>query len=631
MHRRVQRLRLTVAAVAAVAALAAAGCSSASKVGKHGPVPARGGVATVASIAALGANWIFPFMSVQYFDTANLQDFQYLMYRPLYYFGGENTSVTANYALSLAAKPVYRDGGRTVVINLKGWKWSDGETVDARDVMFWLHMMEAEGANWAGSLPGGIPRNIASMASTGPDQVTLNLTRAFSSSWYTDNELSQITPMPMAWDISGPGGAPGSGGCTSDTAADATSHDPNGYAKCVAVYNYLTSQARDAGSYAAPASIWATVDGPWRLSAYSASGSYTLVPNPKYSGRPKPYLTAVRFVSYSSQGSVFSALTRGAVDIGTVPPQDLPAKPAGKALPRKAPLQAAYMLQAAYPFEVNYYLIDFTNPANGPLFRQLYFRQALQFAVNQNAMIETAFRGYGYATTGPVPAEPASPWLPGVQRRDGPYPYSIARARALLAGHGWTEVHGIDTCTRPGTAATECGAGISKGQQLTFDFYEPAYVGLTAPEARIYSADAAQAGIDLKVSVYYTGLLGPPWESPCTLPSGCSWQLAMNFGGWLYAPDYEPTGEDMFASGASYNLGSYSDPEMDDLIGNAETSSSPAAFRAFATYAARQLPVIWLPDSYSVVAVRSSLHGVVQNPLGAFMPEYWYYARKKSS
>ena len=282
---------------------------------------------------------------------------------------------------------------------------------------------------------------------------------------------------------------------------------------------------------------------------------------------------------------------------------------------------------------MNYYLVDFTNPADGPLFRQLYFRQALQFAVNQNAMIETAFRGYGYPTTGPVPAEPHSTWLAGVQQSDGLYPYSIARARALLAGHGWTEVHGIDTCTRFPRHGRDSVRGFCDHEGAAADLLSSICrptTSLTAAEAGIYSADAAQAGIDLKVSAYYTGLLGPPWESPCTLRSGCSWPLAMN-GGWLYAPDYEPTGEDLFASGASYNLGSYSDPEMDDLIGNAETSSSPAACGAFATYAARQLPVIWLPDSYSVVAVRSSLHGVVQNPLGAFLPEYWYYARKKSS
>ncbi len=46
--------------------------------------------------------------------------------------------------------------------------------------------------------------------------------------------------MPMAWDVTSLGGKLGSGGCTSDTAAD---H----WAKCKAVYNFLTAQVKDTG------------------------------------------------------------------------------------------------------------------------------------------------------------------------------------------------------------------------------------------------------------------------------------------------------------------------------------------------------------------------------------------------
>jgi peptide/nickel transport system substrate-binding protein len=62
------------------------------------------------------------------------------MYRPLYMFGNNGSSLAVNYSLSLANAPVYSNGGKTVVINMKGWKWSNGETVDAADVMFWLNM-----------------------------------------------------------------------------------------------------------------------------------------------------------------------------------------------------------------------------------------------------------------------------------------------------------------------------------------------------------------------------------------------------------------------------------------------------------------------------------------------------------
>ncbi len=37
---------------------------------------------------------------------------------------------------------------------MKGWKWSNGEAVDASDVVFWLNMMKAEPGNYYGYVAG---------------------------------------------------------------------------------------------------------------------------------------------------------------------------------------------------------------------------------------------------------------------------------------------------------------------------------------------------------------------------------------------------------------------------------------------------------------------------------------------
>jgi peptide/nickel transport system substrate-binding protein len=113
---------------------------------------------------------------------------------------------------------------------------------------------------------------------------------------------------------------------------------------------------------------------------------------------------------------------------------------------------------------------------------------------------------------------------------------------------------------------------------------------------------------------------------PCSVGPSCSWQAAMA-GGWVYAPDYEPTGEELFATGAGANKGSYSNPAMNNLIGATTTSGSLTGYHTFATYAGQQLPVIWMPNSYEVMAVSKKLHGVVFNPLQTLLPEYWYYAK----
>ena len=72
-----------------------------------------------------------------------------LMFRPLYWFGVGNRP-DLNPGLSVADPPVYSHGARTVTIKMKGYKWSNGETVDAKDVVFWMNMVKADAPSWAG-------------------------------------------------------------------------------------------------------------------------------------------------------------------------------------------------------------------------------------------------------------------------------------------------------------------------------------------------------------------------------------------------------------------------------------------------------------------------------------------------
>jgi peptide/nickel transport system substrate-binding protein len=118
--------RLAWMAVAVALVLAGAGCSSASSTPSSSSV-VKGGVASFGFVSGDQPNSIFPYDSPAYSSVANLDDLQ----QPLYWFGGQNDQPTADYGLSVAKAPVYSDGGKTVVINMKGWKWSDGETVDA--------------------------------------------------------------------------------------------------------------------------------------------------------------------------------------------------------------------------------------------------------------------------------------------------------------------------------------------------------------------------------------------------------------------------------------------------------------------------------------------------------------------
>ncbi len=113
------RLMLTLAATGL---LAAACVNSPSSSGGNGPAPSgkpvSGGTATFAENPAAGpADYIFPLVSLAYDLPTNIQ-FQYLQFRPLYWFG-QGSSPAMNTALSLAAPPVYTEGNTVVTVRLK--------------------------------------------------------------------------------------------------------------------------------------------------------------------------------------------------------------------------------------------------------------------------------------------------------------------------------------------------------------------------------------------------------------------------------------------------------------------------------------------------------------------------------
>jgi peptide/nickel transport system substrate-binding protein len=614
------RRKRRVASVAALAAAAviAAGCSSSGSSappGAGGGKPLKGGTVTWAELPSSPANWIFPFMSLAYFSVPNSQEFQYLLYRPLYWFGGENTQPTVDYGLSVASAPVYSNGGKTITINMKGYKWSNGETVDAKDVVFWLHMMYAEYANWAGAGPKSfsIPYSLTSIKIASPNQVVLTLNKAYSSLWYTYNQLSQITPMPMAWDVTKAGAKAGSGGCTADTAADK-------WAKCKAVYNFLISQAKATSSYTT-SPIWTVIDGPWKLQSFNTDGADSFVPNPKYSGSPKPKISVFKEVPFTSDSAEYTALKTGSLSIGYIPSQDLPLKSASQVLPATNPLGSAFKLAPNYDWGFAYYQINFKNPSMGPVFKQLYARQAMEMVADQSGMAKSAWRGYAYPNTGIAPAKPANnPWLGSVQKENGglgPYPFSTSKAKALLTSHGWSEVGGVMTCQDP----AKCGAGIKKGQPFKFTLdYSTGETAFTN-EASVYKSDASLAGISVNiVGQTFNTIIGE------AVPSNPSWQGSM-YGLWIFSPDYLPTGEVLFATGAGSNSGSYSNPTMDKLINDTTTSGSIAVFHNFANYAAEQLPFIYMPLNYGIYATSSKLHGVFFNPIQTELPEYYYLTK----
>ena len=300
-----------------------------------------------------------------------------------------------------------------------------------------------------------------------------------------------------------------------------------------------------------------------------------MVPNKAYSGSPKPKLDALKFVPYTDDSTEYTALKTGQVDVGLHPVAGPAAAVRQPRSCRRATRWAArYNLQPFYSFGIIYAQPNFNNPTVGPMVRQLYMRQALQETDDQLGIDKAIYRGYAVPTSGPAPnTPPGNQWQPPIQKENngqGPYPFSIAKAKALLTSHGWAMQGGVMTCQDP----AKCGTGIKQGQQAKFTFIYSTGQASSTAAAEAYKSDASKAGIDINlVGQTFNTIIGE--SAPCA-PMGpkCAVQV-FDFGGWNFnGPGFEPTGEPLFATGAGSNSGNYSDPTMDKLIDATHTSSS---------------------------------------------------------
>jgi peptide/nickel transport system substrate-binding protein len=606
------RSRILVAGVAAAAcALVAAGCSN-SGTTAGGTTPVSGGTAVFAEPPSTPPTYIFPYMSSSVISDVNIFDFQYLMYRPLYWFGvGEQP--TFNPSLSLANQPTFN--GTKVTITLKHYMWSNGTQVTAQDVMFWLNMEKALPADYGAYT--NFPADVKDITAVSPTKLTMVMDKAYSPTWFQYNQLSQITPMPAAW----------------DRTASGPSHCATTVSDCPAVYNYLNSQAKNLSGYVG-SPLWSVVDGPWKLSAFNSDGHVTFVPNKKYSGPVKPKLAAFQMVPFTTDAAEYDVLRSPSastkIDVGYLPQQDAPAKPVSAAVGTNP--VSGYTLAPWQIWGINYFVLNYqASTGNAAIFKQLYFRQALENSVNQEAVITGPLRGYGNVTVGPVGSVPTTKWLSAKGRSGNPFPYDPSKAKSLLTSHGWKVVpNGVSTCVKPGSGAGECGAGIKSGQALSFNLpYATGTAWITSEMTQLQS-NASSLGIKLNLEP-------KPFAQVTALAAGnckvakipCNWDMANWGGGWSFSPDYAPTGEQLFLSGVVANSGGYTNTTNDSLISKTLTSSNLQDMYSWQDYLSPQLPVIWQPNAdYQLTEIVNNLKGVTpQSTTLSINPENWYFTK----
>ena len=607
---RFARPAMKIAVLAAVGATAIAACGGSGgsggsgntalgPQGSFGKVPAKTGTAHAGTITwaqppNTAPSYILPLITAADNSVYTVLDFDYQMYRPLYWLinGVEPKEVPA---MSLANDPVYSNGDKALTITLKSnYKWSDGQPMTSKDILFWWAMMKAaikeSPANWAYYTPGlGIPDDVSSITAPSATTVKMTLKKAVNPSWFTEDELGAIQPMPAhAW---------------SKTSASGPIVNFSSPATAKKIYDFLAAQSKPSKTYSTNP-LWQVVNGPYKLTSFNVTtGDYTMKPNPSYGGPHSKVVPTFHAVPYTSDDAEVNALKKGALDMGYLPQTNFKQLASIKS--------GGYNAFGVPDFGWSYVAYNFKDHTGSfnKIIGQLYIRQALAHLEDEKGYIKAFFFGAGGEAYGPVPSVPLSPYTPSDATSD-PYAYSPSAATKLLTSHGWSvKPNGTDTCAKPGSGAGQCGAGIPAGAKLSFPLAYSSNPAIIGQQVTALASAAKQVGIQLKLSSNNFNYLVENYNDPAAPKNDNKWAL-MDFGGFTNST--YPTTLGVFNSSGSSNLGGYADPKADALISASVKSSDPSAVKNEASYLTAQQPGLFQPNPDFISVWKKTVSG---NPL----------------
>ena len=146
-------------------------------------------------------NWILPMPTSATNSVYNVFNFEWQMWPPMYYAPSGSTP-TVDPSLSVANPPTWSNGDKTMTITLKPWKWSNGQTISSKDLLFTFDMIKAgvkaSPANWAAYVPGYFPDIVTSMSTPNASTIVVNMSKAVNPTWMEDDILgaSRSCPAP---------------------------------------------------------------------------------------------------------------------------------------------------------------------------------------------------------------------------------------------------------------------------------------------------------------------------------------------------------------------------------------------------------------------------------------------------
>ncbi|HXF63472.1 MAG TPA: ABC transporter substrate-binding protein [Caldilineaceae bacterium] len=231
-------------------------------------------------------------------------------------------------------------------------------------------------------------------------------------------------------------------------------------------------------------------------------------------------------------------------------------------------------------------------------------RQALNFGVDRQAILDNVLEGMGY-----LPQSYISPSIFGFTDISEAFAYDPERAAALLEEAGWVDSDGD-------------GIRDKDGEPLTLVHFSPRGRYLKDAEiAEAYQAAMRELGVDIQLEIMEWGTLFEQVRQP-NIPAD------LFTLGWSTATgDAEYTLEPVFGSKnippTGWNSFEYQNPEFDALVDQADRSTDPEERAALYAQAqeilAQEVPAVPIYNSKEVIVTSSAVQGFTIHPIDYYL------------
>jgi peptide/nickel transport system substrate-binding protein len=444
------------------------------------------------------------------------------IWAPLFY-GDANGGITPGLVAQL---PTLQNGG--ISADLKTWKftlrsglkWSDGQPLDARDVDFTWKLW----TNPKFTANSTVGFNLITSTDISPDNLTI-----------TFHLKAPFSPFLSIW--------------TDGLEAPMPAH----MFSSIAPDKLLTSAQN----------LDPTVSsGPFKLTESKAGTDYTVTRNPSYyrASAGLPYLDKIVFRIVTDQNTILKDLQSGSIDSSWF--LDVTKAIAYQQLTN----YKVVANQHGSNFEAIYF--DFHNKI---LANNLEVRKAIAMAIDHNALIDTARRGYATQLC----TDHGAAYVPGYQANATCPKFDPQGAIALLQSNGW--VKGAD------------GIFAKNGQRLEFQYSTTAGNYWRADDELVMQSDLQAIGIKIDITNYPASTFFGTF-----LTSGIpgKFDIAEFEDSFTYDGDDAALLATNQIPPAGFNITFYSNPALDKLYTEEEATADPTARQAIFN----QIHQIYLTD-----------------------------------